>query len=139
MLRGLMVLPLVAALSFSQLSMHRSALPAYLHRGMWPLNDLEYAVLGFLGGLALMLAELPNSFFKRQLGIHPGDTHRRPILRMLCLLFDRVDSVIGALLAFSFFLPMFPSTWFWTLLLGSGTHAIFSYLLYALRIKARPL
>ena len=139
MLRGLMVLPLAAALTFLLFSWLRPYLPELIEQGMWPLSPAHYAALGFVCGLAFMLAELPNSFLKRQLDIGAGQAAHHPLLRRVFLLTDRCDSELGVLLVVSLLLPVTVATWGWTLLLGAGLHAGFSYLLYVLGVKGRVL
>lgn len=132
-------MPIAAAVVFAGLAYVRDVLPDGLTRGMWILPPLSFAVLGFASGLAFMLAELPNSFLKRQLNVAPGEAPPRPLLAMLCFVLDRTDSVIGVLLALSVLVSIAPMTWLWALLLGSAAHWLFSLLLYLLQVKARPL
>ncbi len=78
---------------------------------LWPLMWLQpqwlpsalqggatLLVAGMAGGLGYVLAELPNSFIKRRLGVAPGATPQRH--RSLYILADQVDSGIGAGLAY---------------------------------------
>lgn len=134
---GFMVLPPVAALVFMLLGMARPLLP---HGDeLWSLGALEYAGLGLTGGLAFMLAELPNSFFKRQLDIPPGQAPDGPMLRLVVLLVDRFDSVLGVLVVLSLLVSVPAATWFWVLLGGPVVHAAFSVAMHGLGIKARAL
>jgi hypothetical protein len=48
---------------------------------------------GFLYGLMYMLAELPNSFIKRRLGIAPGETSLS--YKYVFKTFDKIDSSLG--------------------------------------------
>ncbi len=137
-LRGLMMMPPASAATFALFSVGRDSLPAWLANGIWNLPTAQMAWIGFLSGLAFMLAELPNSLFKRQLGVNPGEAPASPPLRLLCLVIDRCDSTIGVLIALSLTVPLHPMTWFWTLLLGSGLHWLFSIWLYRLKLKRRP-
>lgn len=68
--------------------------PAY-----WALLPVELqrttpALLGMLLGLGTVLAELPNSFVKRQLDVPPGRQHRSP-LGVALAVFDQGDFVFG--------------------------------------------
>lgn len=138
-LRGFMVLPAAAALSFALLGSVREALPGWLALGMWTLEPGHYAGLGFVAGLAFMLAELPNSFLKRQMDIDPGGQPRGPWLRAVFFAADRVDSLLGMLIAVSLLVPLPAATWMWMLLVAPAVHALFSSLLYASGVKARAL
>ena len=55
----------------------------------------ELAVLGLLVGTAAMLAELPNSFLKRRMGIAPG-TQTGGIRGVAFHVLDQIDVVFGA-------------------------------------------
>lgn len=136
---GFMVLPPAAAMTFLLLGVLRESLPGALGEGLWPLSAWEYAGLGFLCGLAFMLAELPNSFLKRQLGVAPGQAPEQAWLRVPILLLDRFDSVLGVLLMLSLLVPVSAATWLWVLVLGPGVHAVFSIVMHRIGIKARAL
>jgi CDP-diglyceride synthetase len=89
--------------------------------------------LGFILGLTYMLAELPNSFIKRKLGISSGQSHHQ--FKNFQYIVDKVDSLvplcivyyllsgISALLALELFLISFL------------IHITFSWLLFRLQIK----
>jgi hypothetical protein len=139
MWRGLMVMPIAAAGAFAGLAYFRDELPSWLARGMWPLPPTSFALLGLVSGVAFMLAELPNSFLKRQLDVAPGQAPTRLPLAAMCFVLDRVDSTIGVLLVLTLLVPVAPRTWLWALLIGVVAHGLFSMLLHALRIKTRPL
>ena len=136
---GFMVLPPMAAMIFLLLGAVRESLPPFFSENLWTLTAGQYSVLGFVAGLAFMLAELPNSFVKRRLGIAPGEVSQNFWLRPLFLVIDRVDSVLGVLLAVSLMVPVPIGTWIWTLVLGAAAHAGFSIAMHSLSIKARPL
>ncbi|WP_181373259.1 CDP-archaeol synthase [Massilia glaciei] len=136
--RGLMVLPPAAALGFAGAAQFRESLPDWLAAGVWPLPASHMALAGLLCGLAFMLAELPNSLLKRQLGVAPGQAARGPLLRLWCLVVDRVDSTLGALIALSLLLPLPAMAWLWVPLFGISLHWIFSYCMYLLKLKPRP-
>jgi len=139
MLRGLMVLPFAAAVTFTVLAAVRERLPAWIDAGMWDLSIDEYAALGFACGLAFMLAELPNSFFKRQLDVAPGEPPDREWLKPVCFVFDRCDSVLGVMAVVSLTVPVALATWAWVFILGPTSHALFSALLHGIGEKVRPL
>jgi hypothetical protein len=138
-LRGLLAMPLAAAAVFALLASSREHLPDWLSHGMWAISVRQYAWLGLAAGLAFMLAELPNSFIKRQLGVAPGAAPGTAGPRLLCLLVDRFDSVVGVLGVVSLLVPMTVAIWLWVLLLGPGVHALFSAALHVFGVKARVL
>lgn len=136
---GFMVLPVAAAASFALLGLLRDALPAGLAQGMWSLRPGQYAGLGFVAGLAFMLAELPNSFVKRQLDVAPGSQPRNPWFRAAFTCVDRLDSLLGMLLAVGLLVPLPGLTWLWMLVVAPLVHSLFSALLYVSGVKSRAL
>ena len=121
MWRGFAMMPLAAAMAFWTVGSLRPGLPAWLASGMWDLSGAQYAALGLACGFAFMLAELPNSFVKRQLDVAPGMAARGRVLAAAFFVLDRVDSVLGVLIVLTAMLPVAPGTWAWVLLLGPGT------------------
>ena len=138
-LRGLIAMPLAAAAIFALLGGWRQQLPDWLAQGLWNLSAGQYALLGVAAGLAFMLAELPNSFLKRRLSVAPGEIPGEGLGRVLFVLLDRFDSVVGVLILVSLLVPLPVMTWVYVLLIGPGVHALFSTLLYRLGVKARAL
>jgi CDP-2,3-bis-(O-geranylgeranyl)-sn-glycerol synthase len=138
-LRGFVALPLAAAVTFAALAACRDWLPESLTRGLWPLPTLQIAGIGLAAGFAFVIAELPNSFLKRQLGVAPGAVPEQGWLRMFCLLLDRVDSTLGVLIVVSLLAPVPAMTWLWVLLIGPGLHAFFSAMLFHTGVKERVL
>jgi hypothetical protein len=139
MLRGFLIMPPAASITFALLGAAREHFPAWLAQGIWALQPAQFAVLGFACGLAFMAAELPNSFVKRQLDVVPGQPPSAPPLRALFFVIDRCDSVLGVLIVASLLVPIHALTWLWVLLLGPCLHALFSILLHRLGVKARAL
>ena len=139
MWRGLVMMPLAACLIFMAIALLRHALPVWLQYGLWDMPMTRYALLGFSCGLAFMLAELPNSFLKRRLNIAPGTAPTSNGLAVFCFVLDRFDSSLGALIALQLLVPIPWQTWLYTLGLGCAMHWFFSYLLYLLKVKVRPL
>lgn len=138
-LRGFVAMPLAAAGAFALGAALRDQLPVSFSVSMWEFTILQYAGLGFAAGLGFMLAELPNSFFKRQLGISSGEAPETGLSRIVCLLLDRFDSILGVLVVVSLLAPVPTMTWLWAMLIGPGLHALFSTLLFHLGVKDRLL
>ena len=137
--RGFVVMPAAAAVAFWAWWAARRQLPAWLGQGIWQLGAAHYLALGFSCGLALMLAELANSFVKRRLDIAPGWPAESPRLRAVFFVADRCDSVLGVLVAASLLVPVPVATWIAILVVGPCLHAGFSTAQHLLGAKARAL
>lgn len=88
-------------------------------------------------GLGYILAELPNSFLKRRLGIGAGRSGGG-WKRWVFGLVDQGDSVLGCLLAMTLYWEL-PGGVFWrALLLGTLVHLGCNGLLHLARMKGRP-
>jgi CDP-2,3-bis-(O-geranylgeranyl)-sn-glycerol synthase len=107
-------------------------------RALWPGTVSGYAVFGAWAGLGFMLGELPNSFVKRQFDVAPGLAPQRRGAAMVSFIVDRIDSIVGMLIALSIASPTPWMTWVYALLIGPGIHLAFSILLHRLGVKARP-
>lgn len=136
---GFMVLPPMAAITFMGLGGGREFFPSFFSQALWPLTVWQYAGLGLICGFVFMLAELPNSFLKRQLGVAPGQLPVQRWLRPIVILVDRLDSVLGVLLVISLLLPVPLATWLLVLVLGAMGHAAFSIAMHRLGVKPRAL
>jgi CDP-archaeol synthase len=71
--------------------------PAYRRRLPKPVATAPPVVVGGLLGVAVWLGELPNSFFKRRIGIAPGQQRRSPA-GIAISIFDQADWVPTAAL-----------------------------------------
>jgi dolichol kinase len=92
-----------------------------------------FLLLGSVLGIAYSLAELPNSFVKRQLGIAPGARTRSHGRSQY--LVDQLDSVLGVAAVLAIAVDE-PAVLLAIVPLGLAVHAVADYLLYALRVKA---
>jgi hypothetical protein len=94
--RGLLLMPLLCALGAmllwwpEQWWQRAGAISPFAGSPLW--------LAGLCGGAGYVLAELPNSWIKRRLGIAAGETPVRH--RSLFLAMDQLDSAIGAALAY---------------------------------------
>ena len=84
-------------------------------------------------GLGYCLAELPNSFIKRRLGIKEGQTSSR--YKMLFIILDQADSAIGCMLAYWLIIPMTLTTAIFTIVFGTVIHLLFNLMLYQAGIR----
>jgi len=90
--------------------------------------------LGALMGIAYLLAELPNSFVKRRLGIDPGD-HGQGWRRAVQYLVDQSDSVIGVALLLWWVLALPADEVVILAVVGVGVHAAFDVALHRFGVK----
>lgn len=98
-------------------------------------EPLQAFSFGAFLGTVYMLFELPNSWFKRRMGIASGQKATKNA--WFYMLLDKMDSAIGVCLACKF---LFELTWAGTLqlfLLSVLLHISFSWLLVALGVKKR--
>jgi len=102
------------------------------------LRDIRVSpwLAGGVMGLSYCLAELPNSFLKRQLGVPPGGRSVRA--GFFQYLVDQVDSVIGCLVALRLLYRPRRGETFFAFFLGSSIHVGVDQLLYAAGVKQSP-
>lgn len=135
-IRGFMVMVPATGLTFALLASLLGVLPAGL-KGLWPLSPLGYALLGSWAAVGFMAGELPNSFVKRQLDIPPGAAARGRFAGPLFFVVDRLDSILGLMLALIVAVPVPWRTWLFVGLIGPALHGLFSVALFRLGVKAR--
>ena len=93
-------------------------------------------ILGLSLGLAYCIAELPNSWMKRRLGIKEGQTSAQN--KWIFILIDQSDSAFGCLIAYSFFVSLTLVDIAGTIIFGTVIHLFFNVLLYWLKIRKNP-
>ncbi len=98
-------------------------------------NTLMYNLLvGVLLGLGYALFELPNSFFKRRLGIIPGKAPTG-FKRVFFIFIDQADSLFGCVLVVCLFYKMSVGFYFTYVFVGALTHIILNMLLYFVHLR----
>lgn len=90
--RGFVLMPLLTAIGAACL------VPAEQWLGEAAVFGHSPLLAGFLAGIGYTLAELPNSYIKRRLGIAPGAVPEKH--RQLFIFTDQIDSGIGVALAY---------------------------------------
>ncbi|MDO8329066.1 MAG: CDP-archaeol synthase [Fluviicoccus sp.] len=88
---------------------------------------------GAVAGIGYVLAELPNSFIKRRLGIAPGATPEQH--KHFFILLDQLDSGIGVALAYVWFLGVSWQVFACFVLSFPLTALVVKRLLYWARLK----
>ena len=132
--RGFVVMVPATGFAFLLLGVLRRQEPS---ETLWPITLWQYGLLGCWSGLGFMVAELPNSFLKRQLKVAPGQTPTQPWARRLCFFLDQIDSVVGALFAVSLCVPVPMITWVVLLVSGTVVHWLFNVVLFLVGAKKR--
>jgi hypothetical protein len=91
-------------------------------------------LVGILLGLGMTAGELPNSFLKRQLDIHPGK-RKKGLLGVTFFLFDQVDLTIGIWVCLFFLVR--PTVWLvlWSFLITIVLHVTVSSVGYILGMR----
>lgn len=100
------------------------------------LSQVSPIWLSLLLGLGYCLAELPNSFIKRRLGIKEGQTSDR--FKWLFVFIDQADSAIGCMAAYSILVEVSTQTMILTILSGTIIHLLINVSLYSLGIRKNP-
>jgi len=122
---------LAATLILSRLGAWTARLPA-------EVRATSPALLGTLLGAGTVLAELPNSFLKRQLGIAPGAQSGSRLGVALAIL-DQGDFVIGIWIAL---LPIYVIPWPRAVLafvVVAGVHLLLNVVGFAIGARRTPL
>jgi hypothetical protein len=132
--RGIVVVGLGTAIGFTlqALVLHRFASA----RGL-ELLDYSFpraALAGFIVGAAAMLAELPNSFIKRQLEIAPGGL-ARGWKGFFFYALDQVDFLMGVWLVLAFFMTVTMARVVWSLIFLFISHQLMSGAGYLLGVR----
>jgi hypothetical protein len=135
--RGFVVMVPAAAVAFWAMFSVLTTVSSNISETLWPLSSAGYLVLGAWAGFGFMVGELPNSFVKRQLDIAPGQPARSRTGAVVSFVVDRLDSILGMLIAISLAVPTQWKTWLFVLAIGPAIHLAFSVLLYRLGVKAR--
>lgn len=128
--RGVLVMPIVTAISAILIIPLRDFLPNSL--SLRP--DIFFVFLGLILGLAYILAELPNSFIKRQVAVGPG---ARPegVWGIIAYFIDQFDSATGVALLMFLLNLININLAIWIFLLGGTVHIVFDFLLLIFGVK----
>lgn len=110
-----------------------------LASAIWPehFGSTSAGVLGALLGLGYAVAELPNSFLKRRLGVAPGKRPERR--RFLFTLLDQADSGPGCALVYLVVMNVPAVTLLAFMLLGPGVHLMANFSLYLAGLRKEPV
>ena len=115
--------------------LHRA--PAIRQIELFDYGQVNGWFLGFLVGAGAMLAELPNSFLKRRLGVGSGRRARGPLGIVLYLL-DQVNLLIGAWLVFSLVVEVRAAWVLFSVVLVVVVHQLLTSITYAVGMRESP-
>lgn len=94
-------------------------------------------LLAVVLGAGYCLAELPNSFIKRRLGVKEGQTSER--YKWFFVILDQADSAVGCMVAYRLIIPIAFTTMVFTIVFGTAIHLILNITLYLVGIRKNPL
>ena len=132
--RGLLVIPLTTAVGVALTQALEATLgwePLASYRPLHPMSA------GLVLGVAYALAELPNSWLKRRLGIAPGKRPERH--KLFFTILDQADSAIGCVIALALLLSVPAPTLAAVVCLGPAIHLAANVGLYAAGLRKEPL
>ncbi|HET6545728.1 MAG TPA: CDP-archaeol synthase [Rhodanobacteraceae bacterium] len=136
--RGLVIMPLGCVVGVYLTATLELGLPPDIRTGLRGMQPAMQLICGLCLGLGYMVFELPNSYFKRRLGIAEGML-ADGAERLWFLLADQVDSVIGCLAVCYLFLDQGIRVLTAALLLGVVAHLLVNFSLYLTGIRPRPV
>ena len=127
--RGVVCMPLFTVLGFYIVF----ALAAHTDQISFDIQRHTPLELGLILGLAYALAELPNSWMKRRLGIPAGELPQKN--KIFFIIVDQLDSVIGCGLAYVVLIGMPVTTFFYLVVIGIYIAFAVKNILYHLGYK----
>ncbi|QUM89818.1 CDP-archaeol synthase [Moritella sp. 36] len=95
--RGVILVPLLTMVSALVLMLLEFVLTNVYGEGLLP--NINILFLGFITGVGYILGEFPNSYFKRYLGIGPGELPEKN--KYFFMAIDQLDSAIGIAIMYS--------------------------------------
>ncbi|MBF0225395.1 MAG: CDP-archaeol synthase [Desulfobacterales bacterium] len=101
--------------------------------GTIDFNDISFIYFGLILGFVYVLAELPNSYIKRRMGIPPGGASEKH--KYFFVFLDKSDSAIGVILLGIFFYHVPIMTAVTMFIMGPVISLLVTSTLYKLRLK----
>jgi CDP-diacylglycerol--serine O-phosphatidyltransferase len=128
--RGVLCMPLFTSLGFYIVFTLFNVNSGYASFDLSRYSPIE---LGLMLGLAYIMAELPNSWMKRRMGIPSGELPDKN--RMLFIIVDQLDSVVGCGLVYVIVIGMPVTTFISLILIGLYIAFAVKNILYHLGYK----
>ena len=137
-LRGLLIMVFGAVVGMDiQTALY--SFPWFRRISLFDYAQVDPLSAGVALGFGFILAELPNSFLKRQCGIAPGGNGTGALFWLFSAL-DQIDSIIGCLIAAA--LTFWISDWntiVWTMFVGVVLHMAVNGVFVLFQVKERIL
>jgi CDP-archaeol synthase len=108
-------------------------LPGFGTLSLLDYRTIDVPLLGIVLGLSYSLAELPNSFIKRRLGIAPGVVSSRGAV--IQYIIDQADSVLGGAVVLLVILHQSVTVVGLAIVVGFVLHVLFDQAMYATGVK----
>jgi hypothetical protein len=134
--RGLLIILATTLLGAWLLLLFERMNPSCTSLNLVPFSRFPWWQVGLGWGLGYALAELPNSFLKRQFGLAPGKGTTGQ-LGIVLIFFDQADSAIGCGLVAYFFFSFTFSSALGFAALGTVIHLILNALLGGIGVRRR--
>ena len=132
--RGAVVMPIVTTLG---VYVGRAVDPIFGPSLLVSYRSVSPILVGCVLGVAYVLAELPNSWWKRRLGIAPGELPQTN--RFLFALLDQADSAIGCVIALYFLMSVPVAVLAVVVIIGPAVHLVVNLSLYLAGLRKRPI
>jgi CDP-2,3-bis-(O-geranylgeranyl)-sn-glycerol synthase len=133
--RGVIAVGVGTALGFGIQAIIHHQMASLRHLELIDYSRINWFPLGFAVGAAAMLSELPNSFFKRQLGIAPGAAGNG-VMGVLFYILDQIDMLLGVWLVLLFAVEVTLARVLWSAVFLFWAHQIITLAGYALGMRA---
>lgn len=135
--RGILTVGLGSALVCGLQADILHSLPVCRELALFDYSRVNGWLLGFALGVAAMLAELPNSFVKRRLGIASGQ-QARGAARPLFYTVDQLDLLLGAWIVLGRVVTVTLERVLLSMAIVFIVHQIITFLGYALGVRESP-
>ncbi|MCA9774506.1 MAG: CDP-archaeol synthase [Myxococcales bacterium] len=133
--RGPVALGIGSALVMGAQSILAARVTAFRGVGLVDYAHLNGWAWGFALGFAAMLAELPNSFAKRRLGVGPGEA-RGGAMGALLYVADQIDLLAGAWIVLAFLVDVTVSRVLWSATIVALAHQGLTLFAHATGMRA---
>jgi hypothetical protein len=136
--RGLYVIVLATALFCLWQSIAENFAPYLREYNLISYSAVPWWQVGACWGLGYALAEFPNSFAKRQIGVSAGKG-RAGVIGAILVFVDQADSAIGVAVASMWGLGLSAEAALWIAIYCTALHLVINFLLGLSKVRKRAL